>query len=64
MTYLFPGGQPSLSSYVHVMVNITDDNDHPPIFVQSNYVVNIDENTNIGSNILTVAATDNDQVGS
>ena len=55
------GGRPSLSSYVHVVVNITDENDHRPVFSESSYVVNIDENTNIGSNILTVTATDNDQ---
>jgi hypothetical protein len=47
---------------VHVIVNITDENDHAPVFPQSSYIVNIDENTNIGSNILTVSATDNDQV--
>ena len=61
---LILGGQPSLSSYVHVIINITDVNDHPPIFSQSNYTINIDENTKIGSNILTVTATDNDQVSS
>lgn len=56
------GGQPSLSNYVHVIVNITDVNDETPMFSQSSYTINIDENTKIGSNILTVTATDNDHV--
>ena len=47
---------------MHVIVNIEDENDNRPVFSESSYVVNIDENTNIGSNILTVTATDNDQV--
>ncbi|XP_028399940.1 protocadherin Fat 4-like isoform X2 [Dendronephthya gigantea] len=54
------GGQPSLSNYVHVIVNITDVNDEAPMFLQSSYTINIDENTKIGSNILTATATDND----
>ena len=60
--YFVSGGQPSLSSYVHVIINVTDENDHPPVFAQSNYTVNIEENTKIGSNIVTVTATDNDEV--
>ena len=60
--YLFLAGKPSLMSYVHVAVKITDVNDQTPMFSQDTYIVEIVENTEIGTSILSVSATDEDQV--
>ena len=56
------GGKPSLFSYAQVFVNITDTNDNPPTFSPSSYAAEIEENMKIGSSILTVTATDADEV--
>ena len=63
MTIVFiQGGQPSLVSYAQVIVNVTDTNDNPPIFSPGSYAAEIEENMKIGSSILTVTATDADEV--
>ena len=63
MTIVFTqGGQPSLVSYAQVIVNVADTNDNPPIFSPASYAAEIEENMKIGSSILTVTATDADEV--
>ena len=63
MTIVFiQGGQPSLVSYAQVIVDVTDTNDNPPIFSPASYAAEIEENMKIGSSILTVTATDADEV--
>lgn len=36
-------GVPSLSSTADIYVNVTDLNDHPPVFIPESYSVTIDE---------------------
>ena len=43
-----------------LIVNITDENDNPPVFVQDTYTTTVMESVTIGSSILTVSATDDD----
>lgn len=47
------------------MVNVTDSNDNRPIFTipPGGYVETIPENTTLGSEVITVVATDLDQGG-
>lgn len=49
-----------LASLSHVDVIVTPLNEHAPAFSQSFYNVTISENTNIGTTVLSVTATDND----
>jgi len=44
-----------------LLVNITDENDNHPMFVEDTYGATILENQLIGTTILTVSATDNDE---
>ena len=52
-----------LSMQTTVVVNVTDSNDNRPVFVvpPGGYVETILENTTIGSEVVTVVATDLDQ---
>ena len=43
-----------------LIVNITDENDNSPVFVEDIYTITVMENITIRSNILTVSATDDD----
>lgn len=42
-------------------VSVTDVNDNQPVFAQSVYEVNVDEDQDVGSTILTVSANDEDE---
>ena len=53
-------GQPSLSDDVEVTVIVTDENDNPPIFQQSDYLYEIQENLPVGTSVGRVFATDSD----
>lgn len=53
------GSSPSTGSVI-VNINVTDINDNRPVFNPNNYNVTIDENIEIGTEIVTVTATDRD----
>ena len=50
----------SLSSTVHVWIEVTDTNDNPPIFSQKDYYVDLSENAKVGDVFSTVTVTDTD----
>ena len=54
-------GSPSLSSFSVLMINITDTNDNPPIFNQSEFKLSIYEGIPIGSVFSTLNARDKDE---
>lgn len=45
----------------YVRVFISDVNDNKPVFTQSVYEVNVDEDQDVGSAIITVTANDEDE---
>ncbi|NWH79854.1 CADN protein, partial [Piaya cayana] len=53
-------GKPN-SDTAYVRVFISDVNDNKPIFTQSVYEVNVDEDLDVGSTIITVSANDEDE---
>ena len=57
-------GVPILSSVMMLTVVVCDVNDNPPVFVQSMYNVSILENQPPGFNVVTVSATDFDDLTS
>ena len=56
------GGSPPLSNHATVNITILDANDNKPIFTQLSYSASINENSPVGTSIVTVTATDLDQV--
>ena len=57
------GENPAMSATSSVVVTITDINDNRPIFQQSNYVVRVREDSAVSTEIITLLATDADEVG-
>ncbi|XP_033010341.1 protocadherin gamma-B6-like [Lacerta agilis] len=55
------GGTPRKTGIAHVRINITDANDNPPIFTQEVYKVSLSENAPIGSTVIQVIASDEDE---
>ncbi|XP_018016523.1 neural-cadherin isoform X4 [Hyalella azteca] len=53
-------GDPSLEGVCSFTVEITDINDNPPLFDRQKYVENVKQDTNAGTNILRVSASDED----
>lgn len=53
-------GQPPRVGFLLVNVTVLDVNDNPPVFVQSDYVVELNESSPIGTTVLTVTAVDKD----
>ncbi|NWH61172.1 CADN protein, partial [Geococcyx californianus] len=53
-------GKPN-SDTAYVRVFISDVNDNKPVFAQSVYEVNVDEDQDVGSTIITVTANDEDE---
>ncbi|XP_027519706.1 neural-cadherin-like isoform X3 [Corapipo altera] len=53
-------GKPN-SDTAYVRVSISDVNDNEPVFAQSVYEVNVDEDQDVGSTIVTVSANDEDE---
>lgn len=51
---------PSLDT-AYVCIFINDVNDNKPVFTQSVYEVNVDEDQDVGSTIIAVSATDEDE---
>ncbi|NXX74863.1 CADN protein, partial [Urocolius indicus] len=53
-------GKPN-SDTAYVRIFISDVNDNKPVFTQSVYEVNVDEDQDVGSTIITVSANDEDE---
>lgn len=53
-------GKPPMSSQVPVKLFITSQNQFAPVFVKKAYEVTIAENISVGSNVVTVSASDKD----
>uniref|UniRef100_A0A3Q3WPX5 Cadherin-23 n=1 Tax=Mola mola TaxID=94237 RepID=A0A3Q3WPX5_MOLML len=54
------GGNPALNTTAPVTVEVIDENDNPPEFSKSSYIVKIPENIIAGATVLLVNATDLD----
>ena len=57
------GGSPAMSASSSVVVTITDINDNAPIFQQSSYSVRVREDAAVSTEIITILATDADEMG-
>ncbi|XP_032192315.1 protocadherin gamma-A5 isoform X44 [Mustela erminea] len=55
------GGDPILSSTMHIHVMVLDANDNAPLFTRSEYTVSVPENIPVGTQVLTLTATDPDE---
>ncbi|XP_066479054.1 protocadherin gamma-B5-like [Tiliqua scincoides] len=55
------GGEPRKTGSAQIWIKVTDANDNPPIFSQEVYKVSLPENTPLGSTVLQVVASDNDE---
>ncbi|XP_037635745.1 protocadherin alpha-8-like isoform X10 [Sebastes umbrosus] len=54
------GGKPPKTGTLQIQVNVLDVNDNSPLFSKSLYKVQVVENANIGTTLLTLTATDLD----
>uniref|UniRef100_A0A8B9HJS1 FAT atypical cadherin 1a n=1 Tax=Astyanax mexicanus TaxID=7994 RepID=A0A8B9HJS1_ASTMX len=54
------GGTPVRSSSATINIDVSDVNDNPPLFSQSNYSIIIQENRPVGTSILQLTVTDGD----
>ena len=54
-------GTPKLSGFTNVVIEIIDVNDNTPIFASSLYNLQLSDKTNIGTQIIRLAATDIDE---
>ncbi|KAI4888420.1 hypothetical protein NFI96_021809 [Prochilodus magdalenae] len=54
-------GRPVLSSEASMVVTITDANDNAPIFSKPQYEASILENATIGTDVISISATDKDE---
>lgn len=52
--------RPSVTASTTLQVNVLDENDHEPLFEQSNYEASLRESVPVGYTVLTVRATDQD----
>ncbi|XP_067112850.1 protocadherin alpha-2-like [Osmerus mordax] len=55
------GGKPPRTGTLQIVVNVLDNNDNKPVFSKSLYKLKVKENTKIGSNIISLTATDIDE---
>ncbi|CAL8242134.1 unnamed protein product [Merluccius merluccius] len=54
------GGPPRRSATSHLIVTVSDTNDHGPVFEQTEYRDRIRENVEVGFEVMTIRATDGD----
>ncbi|XP_072486664.1 protocadherin gamma-A4 isoform X14 [Notamacropus eugenii] len=54
------GGNPPLSTYIHISLHIEDTNDNPPVFVQTSHTAYVMENNPRGTSIYSLTAHDSD----
>ncbi|KAM5299392.1 LOW QUALITY PROTEIN: uncharacterized protein ACOB6Z_006365 [Ctenodactylus gundi] len=57
----YDGGDPVHSGNLCIQVIVLDANDNPPVFMQPEYHVSIQENVPVGTRLVTVNATDPDE---
>ncbi|KAM7140559.1 protocadherin gamma-A10 isoform 7-T7 [Molossus nigricans] len=57
----YDGGDPLRSGTVLISVTVFDTNDNAPVFTLPEYRVNVPENLPVGTQLLTVTATDRDE---
>ncbi|XP_047634817.1 protocadherin gamma-A1-like [Phacochoerus africanus] len=57
----FDGGSPVRSGTLRIRVQVVDVNDNPPTFTQAQYLTSVPENLPLGTQLLTVKATDPDE---
>ncbi|XP_044279600.1 protocadherin gamma-B3-like, partial [Varanus komodoensis] len=57
----FDGGDPRKTGTAQIQINVTDANDNPPVFSQEIYRVSLSENAPLGSQVLQVVASDQDE---
>ncbi|XP_023559796.1 protocadherin gamma-B5 isoform X13 [Octodon degus] len=55
------GGNPPLSGTTELRIQVTDANDNPPVFTKEVYRVSLPENLPLGTTVLQVSATDQDE---
>ncbi|XP_034037719.1 protocadherin alpha-4-like [Thalassophryne amazonica] len=55
------GGTPPKSGSVNIVVNVLDVNDNPPVLSKTLYKASMSENSEIGTSIITINATDLDE---
>ncbi|XP_073724829.1 cadherin EGF LAG seven-pass G-type receptor 1 [Misgurnus anguillicaudatus] len=53
-------GIPKRSAIAYLTITVSDTNDHPPVFEQTEYRVSIRENVDVGFEVITIRATDGD----
>ncbi|XP_060035831.1 protocadherin gamma-A6 isoform X19 [Erinaceus europaeus] len=61
MLTAFDGGDPVRSGVVRILVSVLDVNDNAPVFTQPVYHVSVPENLPVGTPVLSVNATDQDE---
>ncbi|XP_035983155.1 protocadherin alpha-8 isoform X6 [Fundulus heteroclitus] len=55
------GGKPPKTGTLQIKVNVLDVNDNSPLFSKSLYKIQVTENANIGTSLLTLSASDLDE---
>uniref|UniRef100_A0A671QBK0 Cadherin domain-containing protein n=1 Tax=Sinocyclocheilus anshuiensis TaxID=1608454 RepID=A0A671QBK0_9TELE len=55
------GGKPALSGTLEIIINVLDVNDNSPVFSKSLYKVKVNENIALGSQIISLSASDLDE---
>ncbi|XP_047196481.1 protocadherin alpha-6 isoform X14 [Hippoglossus stenolepis] len=55
------GGKPPKSGEMNILVNVLDVNDNAPVFTKDVYSVMLNENVPVGTTVIQVNATDNDE---
>ncbi|XP_074505704.1 protocadherin beta-16-like [Sebastes fasciatus] len=54
------GGQPRMSGTMQIIINVLDANDNAPVFTKPVYKATITENSQRGTSVITVSASDKD----
>ncbi|XP_037833227.1 protocadherin alpha-7 isoform X13 [Kryptolebias marmoratus] len=54
------GGKPPKSGEVNILINVLDVNDNAPVFSKDDYSVTLEENSPLGTAVITINATDLD----
>ncbi|XP_032411732.1 protocadherin gamma-C3-like [Xiphophorus hellerii] len=55
------GGKPAKAGALQIKVNVLDVNDNSPVFSKNLYKIQVTENANMGTTLLTLSATDLDE---
>ncbi|XP_063731817.1 protocadherin alpha-7-like [Eleginops maclovinus] len=55
------GGKPPRSGNMTIIVDVSDVNDNPPVFIKESYTAQLKENSPLGTNVIQVNATDLDE---